>query len=273
MRSTTLPATVAALAACLLLACADEERRPVGASCQSAGQCETTICGGGVCLSPSGDEDGDGLINATEAALGTDPANADTDGDGLDDATEVGDPTTPADEDLDGKIDAIESLVNDCDEDGLVDQQDPDDGTDATGRCLASCLVRDEALPLEPNTTTEGELPLGETQVHAVPVLEGTVYTVRLGHTSMESNPDLRIFLSGLALCQHAILAEEMGLANADEAAPPHFVSTEDTPGNHDETDVIVDDPMTSTLYLRVDGASETPAGYALSTAPSPVDR
>jgi phage tail tube protein FII len=38
---------------------------------------------------PDGDDDGDGLTNATEITLGTDPKNADTDGDGVQDGLEV----------------------------------------------------------------------------------------------------------------------------------------------------------------------------------------
>ena len=54
------------------------------------------------------DPDGDGLTNADEAALGTDPDAFDSDGDGLPDGAEVGDPGQPADEDGNGVIDALE---------------------------------------------------------------------------------------------------------------------------------------------------------------------
>lgn len=46
-------------------------------------------------LTPDGDEDDDGLLNANETAQGTSPFNADTDGDGWTDGVEVADATNP----------------------------------------------------------------------------------------------------------------------------------------------------------------------------------
>ena len=67
---------------------------------------------------PTGDKDGDGLTNAQEVALGTDPTKADTDGDGIPDKTEVGaDPTKPVDTDGDGKADVLDT---DDDNDGIL---------------------------------------------------------------------------------------------------------------------------------------------------------
>ena len=47
---------------------------------------------------PDGDPDDDGLTNAEEAELGTDPDNPDTDGDNIDDGTEVENGTDPLDD-------------------------------------------------------------------------------------------------------------------------------------------------------------------------------
>ncbi len=60
------------------------------------------------------DPDNDGLSNAQEAILGTDPDDADSDNDGLDDGTEVGN---------DGSYDAADTnpLDSDSDDDGLSD--------------------------------------------------------------------------------------------------------------------------------------------------------
>ena len=81
----------------------------------------------------NGDPDGDGLINAHELNLGTDPDNADTDGDGLSDGEEVELGTDPlsADSDDDGLSDGAE--VNDVGTDPLNDDSDFDgvpDGQD-----------------------------------------------------------------------------------------------------------------------------------------------
>lgn len=48
------------------------------------------------------DTDGDGVTDADEATLGTDPNNADSDGDGLSDGDEVAQGTNPAAQDTDG---------------------------------------------------------------------------------------------------------------------------------------------------------------------------
>ncbi|MCB9745508.1 MAG: putative metal-binding motif-containing protein [Alphaproteobacteria bacterium] len=62
------------------------------------------------------DDDGDGLSNGEELALGTDPDDADSDDDGVPDGAEVGDPEAPADTDGDGDIDALDP---DDDGDGI----------------------------------------------------------------------------------------------------------------------------------------------------------
>lgn len=74
------------------------------------------------CLEPAADDDGDGLTNAAEKALGTNPDNKDTDGDGVDDNVEVN--NSPQDGDGDGIIDALESATADSDGDGEFDQFD-----------------------------------------------------------------------------------------------------------------------------------------------------
>jgi len=77
------------------------------------------------------DDDGDGLSNVAESAIGTDPNNPDTDGDGLTDGQEVNvygtDPNDP-DSDNDGLSDGDEvntygtdPLDDDSDDDGLTD--------------------------------------------------------------------------------------------------------------------------------------------------------
>ena len=78
-----------------------------------------SACGGSLATidDPDLDADNDGLTNAIEAELGTDPNMADTDGDGLSDG----------DEHLDAGTDP---LVSDTDTDGLSDGEELDLGTD-----------------------------------------------------------------------------------------------------------------------------------------------
>ena len=98
-----------------------------------------------------GDPDEDGLTNAEEFTLGTDPQNADTDGDGLPDGWEVDNGYDPLDPDGDNGADG------DPDEDGLTnggefaagtDPQNPD--TDGDG--LPDGWEVDNSLdPLDPD--------------------------------------------------------------------------------------------------------------------------
>ncbi|PID33937.1 MAG: hypothetical protein CR976_02990, partial [Thiotrichales bacterium] len=103
-----------------------------------------------VTLATASDNDGDGLSNDDEAALGTNPDVADSDGDGIGDLHEVGgNVSSPVDTDRDGTIDALDEdddndsiptrLENyngglptddDTDRDGTPDYLDPDDDND-----------------------------------------------------------------------------------------------------------------------------------------------
>lgn len=87
---------------------------------------------------PTVDSDGDGLTDADEAAVGTDPTLPDTDGDGVGDAAEVAAGTSPlaADTDGDGLGDADEIAAGtdpftvDSDGDGLTDGEEVVRGSD-----------------------------------------------------------------------------------------------------------------------------------------------
>ncbi|MBN2359160.1 MAG: thrombospondin type 3 repeat-containing protein [Deltaproteobacteria bacterium] len=75
-------------------------------------------------LDPNADDDGDGLTNGTEAALGTDPTDPDSDGDGLNDYIETNGGHT-VNHDGDGLIDALDP---DDDGDGLLTADEIADG-------------------------------------------------------------------------------------------------------------------------------------------------
>lgn len=110
----------------LLFACSEEKKRPIGGTCGGDSECSSGLCLYGECLDPAGDEDGDGLINGREGALGSNPFNPDSDYDGVGDLAEVGD-GDPVDGDGDGRFDVVESLTEDMDGDCIPDQLDADD--------------------------------------------------------------------------------------------------------------------------------------------------
>ena len=135
-------ALACAAALCLAVACGSGPKAQLGDPCEDDESCASGLCYEGMCLDPQGDEDGDGLLNGTEVALGTNPFARDTDDDGVDDPEEVVSTSSPADADGDGKIDAIESRVADADGDCLTDQFDPVDdkpADDLPGLVDATC--------------------------------------------------------------------------------------------------------------------------------------
>jgi len=101
----------------------------------------------GRCLpTPDDDRDRDGIRNADETRIGTNPDNPDTDGDGLRDGEEVPNVSMPRDSDMDGMIDANDpdddndtiptrlerpgNVDRDTDADMRPDHLDPDDDGD-----------------------------------------------------------------------------------------------------------------------------------------------
>ncbi|MBM4361994.1 MAG: DUF11 domain-containing protein, partial [Deltaproteobacteria bacterium] len=122
---------------------------PLAPTCDPAAQaCVCTAAGSETCNGRDddcdgtvdegcGDTDGDGLSDAEEAAIGTDPLDADSDDDGVRDGDE---PSPGIDSDGDGSVDALDP---DSDDDGLFDGTElgkdcSDPATDAAlGRCVA----------------------------------------------------------------------------------------------------------------------------------------
>jgi K319L-like, PKD domain/Bacterial TSP3 repeat len=102
---------------------------------------------------PPPDSDGDGLTDAEEAALGTDPGNPDTDGDGLGDGAEV-------------NVHHTNPLLVDTDGDGFSDKAEVDAGSD----------------PNAPRDTPLGTLPPDPAQV--APPLDDTTTTSLADATS-----------------------------------------------------------------------------------------
>lgn len=127
-------AAVAGLLALGLSGCDEDKKRPIGGVCGGDAECASGLCYQGLCLDPAGDEDGDGLVNAIEAALETDPYDADTDGDGVRDLDELDADLEHKDTDGDGRPDAIESATEDADGDCVPDELDPADDDPVQGQ-------------------------------------------------------------------------------------------------------------------------------------------
>lgn len=107
-------------------------------------QISPSSAGGGVADSGAADIDGDGLPDATEAQLGTNPRHADSDCDSVSDRVEVGDPAQPRDADGDGRPDALESSQADANGNGSPDQQDAEfSGQIVCGRFVPWALPAD----------------------------------------------------------------------------------------------------------------------------------
>ncbi len=124
-------------------ACDDAPKRGIlGTTCAQDGECETDFCGGGVCLLPEADEDGDGLTNTVEKEIGSNPRSADSDYDGIDDGAELDSGRGLLDIDGDGIPDILESATDDPDGDCLPNQFDPDNdapNSDLTGLVPVLC--------------------------------------------------------------------------------------------------------------------------------------
>jgi hypothetical protein len=146
---------------------------------------------------PSADDDGDGLSNGDEAAIGTDMGNADSDQDGLLDAAEVGDVTNPSDEDGDGRPDALESDLADNDSDGVRDQADPDDAPGGWQFSYASFY------PFA--VTADGAEP---TRVEVR--LTGDISEARLGASTDPASPFAGANLSGVTVDGSAVTSIEL---------------------------------------------------------------
>ncbi len=110
---------------------------------------------GSTCLAPSGDFDGDGVANGTEATNGTDPRDPDTDGDGICDGT-ISVPSNGATclspgGDFDG-----DGLTNAAEVAGATDPRDPD--TDGDGICDGTTNVpADGSTCLSPGGDFDGD--------------------------------------------------------------------------------------------------------------------
>jgi hypothetical protein len=135
------------------------------------------------------DTDGDGLLDSTEATLGTLANDADTDDDGASDGAEVGaNPASPVDTDGDGVINALESSVTDSDGDGVSDQADPANGNPCVpSTSHAACLAYDSDGD---GLTNAQEDALGTDRTNADTDGDGTSDGTEIGDADGDGIPD-----------------------------------------------------------------------------------
>ena len=189
---------------------------------------------------PNGDADGDGLTNAEELALGTDPQNPDTDGDGVKDGDEVhrkvngvAAPTDPlkADTDGDGLSDGAEAtagtdpLLVDTDGDGFSDAQEifhgsnPKDASSVPN--ITKPLVNLDATQLPEGAladwTNTGDLPGAFHGATAAPVTKvaGVKGVQFNGATDYYTGPNAPLWITGNG--SYTIEAWVYNPSNADE--------------------------------------------------------
>jgi len=146
--------------------CESSGNVPVGATCTASSECASSLCMDGICVDPSADPDGDGLINAVEEVVGSNVNLGDTDADGILDPQELGPNLTLTDTDKDGKPDIIESAIDDADKDCITDQFDPrDDSPDVDKSPMVDLVCPREGICLEQRDRMRVTCPDGKTAV------------------------------------------------------------------------------------------------------------
>jgi len=118
--------------------------------------------------SASVDTDMDGISDADEMSIGTDPFHHDTDCDFIADLIEVKDIGNPTDTDVDGRIDAVESYLVDSNNDGTSDQFDSSLSIQTTCGAFVPAAIMDddsESTTLAFRILSDGSKP---TQVFAI---------------------------------------------------------------------------------------------------------
>jgi len=229
-------------------------------------------------LIPSMDNDGDGLTNAGEVLIGTDPLNPDTDGDGMPDGFEAHFNLKPLD-----PTDANE----DADNDGLTNLEEFQMGTDprnpdrvppavaqifpvdgATGAPINGVVVARFTEPLQPESVVAGTVRL----LRQNTALAGTV-TLSGDGLSVTFTPTLELNPTTLHTVQIDGLKDRAGnrmvgtftssftTGQFQDTTPPNVLRTSPTNG---ATDVPVNTPFIVEFSERMDLGTLTQANFTV---------
>ncbi len=249
---------------------------------------------------PSCDTDGDGVTNAEEAALGTNPNNADSDGDGVSDGQEVSDGTdganpcdfvlanqdgTPSaawlasDCDNDGITNGEEvtngtnPLNGDSDGDGVSDGQEQTDGTDATDSCTFDLNNQDASpsiawlgLDCDGDGLTNGqEQNLGTNPLSSDSDGDGVSDGQEQTDGTTATDPCSLIAANSDGTPTNAWLASDCdgdGLSNEDELTNGTGLNNPDTDG-----DGVIDSQEVDDMTSPTDGCSLILASQTLTSS------
>jgi hypothetical protein len=220
----------------------------------------TSICSAmlGRCVSPE-DMDGDGIPDADERRLGTNPMNPDSDMDGIPDGREVGP----------GPM----FMGRDTDMDGMIDALDPDD--DGDGIPTRDELGADAMMP----RNTDGSVPMGMGTSDMIPdYLDADddgdgipTRTERMAEGMMDLDMDM-------TPAHRDLDSDGDGVADSVEAgAMPGMPADTDRDGNADfldrdsDNDCLPDNDMREAGGARIDPAMPSAMASGNCMDPTPV--
>jgi hypothetical protein len=140
------------------------------------------------------DTDGDGLSDAVEATLGTDPYDRDTDGDGSEDGDEVGPlPESPTDTDGDGLPDVLDPAVRTTPDAA----GNPVSVSTSAGRLCRLYGRAQDDFPALPAELEDVSLPAGLFDFSVCDLQAGATIEVTLHFTGLADPPDLYLKYAG----------------------------------------------------------------------------
>jgi hypothetical protein len=194
------------------------------------------------------DTDGDGLTDAAEAVLGTDPFDRDTDGDGSDDGEEVGPVVgSPADGDGDGVPDALDPATRTV----LDLAGSPVSVSASAGRLCRLFGQGPEDFPERPAELADLALPAGLFDFSVCDLAPGASVDVTLRFAGLVGPPDLYLKVDAGAWSEYA------SASFGERQVVLHL--TDGGEGDSDPTPGVIRDPGGPALLAGAQSVLEVP--------------